>query len=165
MRSMLSKRLVNALGFLICAALLGYAYVLQFVEELEPCPLCILQRVAFAFVGILFLVAAVHSPRTLGARIYGTLIGIGAGLGAAIAGRHVWLQGLPPDQVPECGPGLDYMLNAFPLGETLTMVLTGSGECADISWSFLSMAIPAWALLWFVALGLAGTARNFLCED
>jgi protein dithiol:quinone oxidoreductase len=160
MSSLLSRRWVNAVGFLACAALLGYAYVLQFVDGLAPCPLCILQRVGFVALGLLFLAAAIHHPGVTGARIYGGLIAIAAAAGAAIAGRHVWLQSLPPDRVPECGPGLEYMLSAFPLSETLTMVLTGSGECAAVSWSFLGLTIPAWALLWFVVLGLAGLARN-----
>ena len=159
---MISKRLTNLAGFAVCVALLAYGYVLQFLDELEPCPLCVFQRVAFFGLGTLFLAAALHNPGVIGARIYGVFLGIAAVIGAAIAGRHVWLQSLPPDQVPECGPGLEYMLNTFPLLETLRTVLSGSGECADVSWSFLGMTIPAWALLWFVALGLVGVARNFI---
>ena len=159
---MVSKRLTNLAGFAVCVALLAYGYVLQFLDELEPCPLCVFQRVAFFGLGTLFLAAALHNPGVIGARIYGVFLGIAAVIGAAIAGRHVWLQSLPPDQVPECGPGLEYMLNTFPLLETLRTVLSGSGECADVSWSFLGMTIPAWALLWFVALGLIGVARNFI---
>ena len=159
---MVSKRLTNLAGFAVCVALLAYGYVLQFFDELEPCPLCVFQRVAFFVLGTLFLVAALHNPGAIGARIYGVFLGIAAVIGAAIAGRHVWLQSLPSDQVPECGPGLEYMLNTFPLLETLRTVLSGSGECADVSWSFLGMTIPAWALLWFVALGLIGVARNFI---
>ena len=159
---MVSKRLTNLAGFAVCVALLAYGYVLQFLDELEPCPLCVFQRVAFFGLGTLFLAAALHNPGAIGARIYGVFLGIAAAIGAAIAGRHVWLQSLPPDQVPECGPGLEYMLNTFPLLETLRTVLSGSGECADVSWSFLGMTIPAWALLWFVALGLIGVARNFI---
>ena len=71
-----------------------------------------------------------------------------------VAGRHVWLQSLPPDQVPACGPSLEYMLDAFPLGKTLKMVFTGSGECAEVDWTFLGLAMPAWSLIFFIALGL-----------
>ena len=161
---MVSRRITNLGGVAVCVGLLVYAYMLQFIDGLEPCPLCVFQRVAFFVLGSVFLIAALHNPGTTGARIYGGLIALTAGTGAAIAGRHIWLQSLPADQVPECGPGLEYMLDAFPLVETLRTVLSGSGECADISWLFLGMTIPAWALLWFVALGLIGVARNFIAH-
>jgi disulfide bond formation protein DsbB len=165
MPKFLSKRIVNLGGFLVCAALLGYAYYLQFANDLEPCPLCIFQRVAFLAVGVLFLAAALHGPKGAGARIYGVLIAVAALIGAGIAGRHVWLQHLPPDQVPECGPGLDYMLQAFPLSDAVKMVFTGSGECAEVSWVFLGMSMPAWTLLCFAALGLIALVRNFMRDD
>jgi disulfide bond formation protein DsbB len=160
-----SRRVVNFLGFLACAGLIAYAILwLQLVDELEPCPLCIFQRVAFAVLGVVFLAAAIFPAGHIGARVYAVLVALSAAVGAAIAGRHVWLQNLPPDQVPECGPGLGYMFEAFPLAETLKMVLTGSGECAELSWSFLGLSIPAWALVWFVLLGVAGALRNALPE-
>ena len=111
---------------------------------------------------MVFLVAAIHDPGKAGAQAYGLAIMVTAGVGAAIAGRHIWLQGLPPDQVPACGPGLEYMLNAFPFLEMLRITWHGSGECADVSWSFLGMTIPAWALTWFAALGFVGVANNFI---
>lgn len=161
--SLPGRRALNFAGFLICALLLGYAYYAQFRLGLEPCPLCIFQRVAFIALGGALLLAALHHPGgKLGARVYAGLTVIVAGTGAFIAGRHVWLQSLPPDQVPACGPGLDYMLDVFPLGETLRMVFTGSGECANVDWSFLGLSMPAWVLVWFVALGIAGAWNNAL---
>ncbi|MBS36757.1 MAG: disulfide bond formation protein B [Thiotrichales bacterium] len=159
--TLVSKRLSNVLGFLICAALLGYAYYTQFSLEFEPCPLCIFQRVALIAVAVVFLVAALHNPGVMGARVYGVLVFVAAAVGGAVSGRHVYLQNLPPDQVPECGPGLDYMLDVFPLGEALSMVFTGSGECAEVSWQFLGLTMPTWVLIWFVLLGVAGLVRNF----
>jgi len=143
-------------GFLICAGLLLFALYLQFVLHEEPCPLCIFQRAAMAGLGAIFLVAALHNPRRSGAIVYSLLIGLTAGTGAAIAARHVWLQHLPRGQVPECGPGLDYMLQSFPLTQTLRMVLRGSGECAAAGWHFLGLSIPEWTLIFFVALGVGG---------
>lgn len=160
--AMPSRRLTNLAGFLACAGLLGYGYVLQFVDGLEPCPLCVFQRVAFIGLGVVFLTAALHAPRVAGARVYAVVIALVAGTGAFIAGRHVWLQSLPPDRVPECGPGLAYMLDTFPLTETIRMAFTASGECAEVSWSFLGLSIPGWALVAFVVLGLGGLARNLL---
>lgn len=137
-----------------CVSLLGYALYEQYVDYIEPCPLCILQRVAFVEMGVLALLGALHNPARMGQRVYTWLIALGAGIGSALAGRHVWLQQLPADQVPECGPGLNYMLENFPLNDVLSTVLKGSGSCAEMNWSFLGMSIPMWTFIWFVGLGL-----------
>lgn len=147
-------RLLYLAGAVACAALLGYGLWLQHVDGLEPCPLCVFQRVAFIVLGLIFVVAALHGPRRNGAMVYGVLAAIAAAVGAGIAGRHVWLQNLPADQVPACGPGLQYMLEQFPLQRMIEKVLSGSGECASVDWSFLGLTIPGWALVWFVLLGI-----------
>lgn len=139
-------------GALCTAALLGYALFAQYQLGKDPCPLCILQRVAFFAMGVFFLLGAIHGPRSGGRKYYAILVAIPGIIGAAIAGRHVWLTTLPPDKVPDCGPGLGYMLEAFPLSKTLQMVLTGSGECAKVDWTFLGLNMPAWCLVWFVGL-------------
>ena len=149
-----SARLLFGLLALICAVLLGYGYYLQYVTGLEPCPLCIMQRVAFFVVFVITAIAAIHGPASLGIRIYAGLGLLAAAIGGAIAGRQIWLQHLPPDQVPECGPGLEYMLEVFPLFDALRMILTGSGECAEVDWTFLGLSIADWSLGWFVVLGL-----------
>lgn len=137
-----------------CALLLGFALYNQYVDYLDPCPLCIFQRVVFFFMGIIALLAAVHNPGRVGQLIYGWLVVICATTGALIAGRHVWLQGLPPGEVPECGPGLNYMLENFPLTEVLSTVLRGSGSCAEVLWTFMGMSMPKWTLVWYAGLGL-----------
>ena len=157
----MSRRWMNFAGFGICAALLAYAYYLQFYEYLDPCPLCIFQRIAVVALGVSFLLAGLFGGGRLAARGFTVLIAISAGAGAAIAGRHVWLQHLPPDQVPECGPGLEFMLRTLPLNETLSKVFTASGECASISWQFLGLSMPAWVMLWFIGLGIAGSVYNW----
>lgn len=141
-----------AIGFLICAALLGFALYLQHVENQEPCPLCILQRVAFIAMMAVFLVGALHGPARRGAIVYSTLLVATAAVGASIAGRQVWLQMLPPDRVPACGPGLEYMLERFPLTQALQKIFAGSGECAEAGWRFLGLTIAGWSLAWFIAL-------------
>jgi disulfide bond formation protein DsbB len=160
-----SRRLLNFAAGLYCAGLLGYGYYLQFHDGLEPCPLCIFQRIAFLVTGLLFLAAAAQGAGRIGSRIYAILITLAGLTGAGIASRHVWLQSLPPDRVPECGPGLDYMLEVFPLTETLKMVFTGSGECAEVSWTFLGLSMPGWALLNFLGLVAAGILLNWLTAD
>jgi protein dithiol:quinone oxidoreductase len=149
----MTPRLGYLAGFLVCAGLIGFALYLQYFQYEEPCPLCILQRIAFMGLGAVFLVAALHGPGRIGGMIYGGILFIVAGIGAAIASRHVWLQNLPRAQVPECGPGLEYMLSRFPLREALGKVLAGSGECAETGWTFLGLSIAGWSLLWFVLLG------------
>lgn len=156
-----SFRLQYALGSFFCAALLAYALYQQHVEFLDPCPLCIFQRIAFMVLGGFFLLGAIHGPGRLGRRIYGVLTGLSAAIGASIAGWHVHLQNLPPDEVPACGPGLDYMLEAFPMRQVLEKVFTGSGECAKVDWSFLGLSMPAWVGLWFVGLGIAAIWAGF----
>ena len=93
--------------------------------------------------------------------MYGILGAVCALAGAAVSARHVWLQNLPADLVPECGPGLDYMLDVFPLTEALTLVFQGSGECANVQWSFLGLSMPAWVLVWCVALALFALWANW----
>ena len=159
--SILSRRTINTLGFLACAALLAYGYYLEYVEGLEPCPLCMFQRVALMGLGVVFLIAALHHPAGWGRRIYALLLLLVAGAGAALSTRHVYLQNLPADEVPECGPDLDYLLDVFPLKDVLTTVLQGSGSCAEVSWSFLGLTIPGWTLVCFVVLGLTGLIVNW----
>ncbi len=145
------------LGMLACAALLAFALYTQFrdVNPLEPCPLCIFQRVAFVALGLVFLVGGLHAPGSVsGRRAYGVLAFLAGAAGIAVAGNHVRLQHLPPDQVPACGPGLDYMLDAMPLTGVIRKVMTGSGECANVDWAFLGLSMPAWSLLCFVVLTL-----------
>ena len=152
------QRILLAGGFVACVALMAAALWLEHVEGLEPCPLCVLQRGAVIVLGVLMLAGAVQDPGTLGRRVYGVTITLAALAGAAVAGRHVWLQSLPPGEAPECGPGLEYMLGAFPLTEVIGMVLSGSGECAEVQWTFLSLSIPEWTLLVFVAFTIFGLA-------
>ena len=150
----MTTRAGYGLGFLACAGLLAFAYYLQYFQNQEPCPLCMLQRIAFLDMMIVFGVAALHAPKRRGALVYSALILVMSAMGAAIAGRQVWLQHLPPDKVPACGPGLEYMLERFPLADALQKIFAGSGECAEVSWRFLGLTIAEWSLLWLVALGI-----------
>jgi disulfide bond formation protein DsbB len=154
-------RVANVLGALACGGLMAYALYAQHVLGLEPCPLCIFQRVAVIALGGLFLLAAVHPARNLGRRVYSVLLGLVALAGIGVAGRHVWLTTLPPERVPACGPGLDFMLQSFPLREALAMVLSGSGECASVEWRFLGLSMPAWVLVALVCLGAYGVVSNW----
>jgi len=152
----LTFRTLGLMIFLGCAGLLGFGYYLELVKGIEPCPLCLIQRAFFALAGLTGLIAAIHNPRTLGIRIYSALIAIFSLAGGLVAGRQVWLQHLPKDQVPECGPGLEYMLQAYPFGDVLTQVFKGSGECAEAGWTFLGLSIAEWALACFVVLTITG---------
>ena len=150
-------------GFLVCAALLGYAVFAQYGQMFEPCPLCIFQRVALAATGLIALVGALHGPASAGSRrVYGILAFLAAGTGAAIAARHVWIQHLPADQVPECGPGLSYMLESMPSYlAVVRKVLAGSGECAKVDWTLFGFSMPEWTLLCFILLASGALAAGF----
>ena len=137
-----------------CAVLIVFAMYNQYVQYLLPCPLCVLQRVAFMWMGAAALVACIHNPGRTGQQVYAWLLVLGAVFGAVIAGRHVWLQNLPEALVPECSPGLNYMLENFPVGEIIKTIFYGSGDCAEILWTFLGMSMPQWTFVWYVGLGL-----------
>jgi disulfide bond formation protein DsbB len=158
----IERRTGNLLGFLACAALLGFAYYAQYGLGLEPCPLCILQRIAVLVVGVLFLAALVHNPGDRGARTYGVLIDLVALAGIAVAARQIWIINQPAGSVAECGASLDYMMAVLPLHEVLMKVLTGSGECAKVDWTFLGLNMPTWVLMSLVVVGTWGLAVNWL---
>jgi disulfide bond formation protein DsbB len=151
----ISRRWLYLLGAIVVAGLFGFGLYLQYVLRLEPCPLCMVQRVIFIVIGVLLLLAALHNAKALGAKIYSVLIALIALGGVGVASRHIWIQHLPKDQVPACGPGLDYMLGHFPMAEVLQELMHGSGECAEKSWTFLTLGIPEWSLIWYVLLGIA----------
>ena len=157
----MTSRLIFLAGFLLCAALIAAALYFQHVAGLAPCPLCILQRVAFIGVGVVMGIGFLHGPRGGGRRVYGALAGGVALLGAAVAARHVWLQSLPEGEVPECGPGLAFMLDAFPLQKALGLILRGSGECAEVQWTLFGLTMPGWSLVWLVALAALGFGIAF----
>jgi disulfide bond formation protein DsbB len=141
------------LGFLACAALFGFALYSQSHWGLKPCPLCIFQRIAFIALGLVFLLGALLAPRSPGGRrAWGIVALVPALAGIGIASRHVWLTHLPPDQVPSCGPPLEFMMESNPLTDVIKMVLTGSGECAKVDWHFLGLSMPEWSLAWFLVL-------------
>lgn len=140
-------------GVMLCALMMAVALGLEHIGGLEPCPLCIFQRLGVIATGLVLGVAAIHSPAgRAGRAVYAVLALVTAVGGALVAGRHVWLQSLPADKVPSCGPGLDYMIDILPLRDVVAKVLAGSGECANIDAAFLGLSLPAWTLAGFVVL-------------
>jgi disulfide bond formation protein DsbB len=157
----ISHRMGNVIGFAACASMLAYALYAQHQLGLEPCPLCVFQRMALIVLSIVFLAALIQNPVDWGRRVYSLLILAVAGGGASVSARHVWLQNLPADAVPACGPGYDYIMGAFPLLKALDVIFSGSGECAEIHWLFLGLSMPSWVLIMFTTLGIFGTWWNF----
>ena len=149
--SKLSFRQIGAAGALMCAALLGFGYYLQYFQGQDPCPLCLLQRGFYYGILVVLAAGALHGPARKGAIAYaiGALAFAAGGIATAV--RHVWLQHLPPEQVPACGPDLFYMMENLPLGRTLQLLLRGSGQCAEVHWRFLGLSIAEWSLAWFLA--------------
>jgi disulfide bond formation protein DsbB len=155
-----TRRLVNLAGFAVCAALIAYALYSQFRLGLEPCPLCIFQRIGVALLGAVFLAAALHDPRGGGRYVYAVAIAVVALATLLVAARHLYVQSLPPGTLPSCGAPLSVLLKFTPLWEVVRKVLTGSGECAIVNWRFLGLAMPAWVLIWALVLGAAGVVAN-----
>jgi protein dithiol:quinone oxidoreductase len=154
------RRPVNAAGFLICAALIGYALYAQFKLGLDPCPLCIFQRIGVVALGVVFLIAALHNPRGWGAGVYAAFIAIAGLATVAVAARQLYIQHLPPGAIPSCGAPLSMMMKFMPLTAVIRKVLSGSGECGIVNWKFLGLAMPGWVLIWAALLGAVGVVAN-----
>lgn len=161
MTKLLAIRPLFFLLFLTTVASMGFALYLQHVLQLEPCPLCITQRAFVILVGFFALLAAIFNPRRIGRRIFAFLCAASAAAGAAIAARHVWLQSLPEDLAPACGPSLEYMLETLPLSETFSVVMMGDGNCAETVWTFMGLSIPQQTLALFAVLLLASLYQLF----
>jgi protein dithiol:quinone oxidoreductase len=156
-------RQLNFIGLATCLACMAFVVVyIQRILGLEPCPLCVAQRVAMIATASVFLVAALHAPRAQGRWFYAVLTALMAAAGAGIAGRHVWLQGLPPEQVPACGPTLEYLMDMLPFLEVMKTLLRGDGNCAVIDWAFLGLSLPGWSLVGFTGLALYALAAPVL---
>jgi disulfide bond formation protein DsbB len=151
-----NRRLLNLAGFLACAGMMGFALYAQYVLFLEPCPMCVFQRVATIAVGLVFLIAG-----QTGSRIYALFIAVFAGIGVGIATWHVRLQMMPADEVPSCGPGFEYIMDNFALFDALGMIFKGSGECAEVVWSLLGLSMPSWVIIGLGGLGIFGIWNNF----
>lgn len=159
---MLSYRALNFYGMVICVAAMLFAVLyLERVLFLDPCPLCILDRAVIVALAVVFLVALVHNPRSLFAKIYGLVSIILCITGVGFASRHIWLQNLPKDQVPECGPDLYFMLETLPFFDVIKKTLAGSGSCADVSWTFAGLTIPEQTLILFVGLLVLSAIQTF----
>ncbi|HEX5353786.1 MAG TPA: disulfide bond formation protein B [Rhodanobacteraceae bacterium] len=154
-----SFRVAFLFGLLICLGLLGYALYSEQYLGLMPCNLCVLQRAAFIWMALWFLIGGLHGPRGGGRWAYVALVLIGAAFGVAIAARQLWLQSLPADQVPVCGAGFDTLLTmvkagSLPFARFVKLMFSGSGDCAQVPWRFLGLSMAGWALIWYILLGI-----------
>ncbi len=153
--SLASPRSLFFLGFLACVGLMAVGFYLQYQLGLEPCPLCMVQRVFFVAFGLVCLIAALHGPARGGRRAYSVVALLMAACGAATAGRQVWLMTVPADQLPSCLPGLEYMLQSGqPWMQIIGTILHGSADCTEVKWTFMSMSIPEWSLLAFCGMAV-----------
>ncbi len=139
---------------LIIAGLLGYGYYLQYWLYLDPCPLCMTQRFFYYCLAGAALIGF-FMYRSWFAQRLAAVLGFAATVGGLVtAGRQVWLQHLPADQVPACGPGLEFWLENMPFLRTLELLFKGDGNCAEVNWRFLGLSIAEWSLLWFILFAI-----------
>jgi disulfide bond formation protein DsbB len=150
----ISNQSLFLMVFLSCAALLATAYYFEYALYMDPCPLCIMQRIAVLMVGLVGLSGFILAKKEVGQRVHAGLMVVSAIFGLSVAGRHVWIQSLPADQIPTCGPSLDYMVGTLPWAEVLSVMLRGNGNCADAQWSLLGMSMPMWVLMCFAGFML-----------
>ena len=151
MLARLPARLLCLVLFSVCAGLLAFGLYLQHIKGIEPCPMCIMQRYALAACGLIGLVAGLHNPRGKTIYAYSGLLGLAALAGGGVAVRQSWIQWYPP-AVSECGPGLEYMLESFPLSSALPMIFRGAGDCSVVDWTFLGLSIANWSFLCFATI-------------
>lgn len=156
------RRLVTVLLGLSCFLMFGYALYVQFHQLLEPCPLCIFQRVAVVGLGVTLLLAAAVPQRW---RIVGNLSALLIALvglaGMGVSARHLYIQSQPEGTVAACGASLNYMWEVFPLTDVLSKVLTGSGECARITWTMFGLSMPGWVLISVLVLTAVGVLATW----
>lgn len=155
-------RMISALLFIGSVIGMAFALYLEHVQGLEPCPLCVFQRVGLIGLGAISLIALLHNPVSSALKRSYALLGTLSILwSAGVAARHIWLQNLPPDKVPSCGPGLEYLVDALPMKTVLAQVLSGSGECAVVDWTFLGQSLPVWSFVFFAILTLISVWQVF----
>ena len=145
----LLPRQIHLIVFLLVGALIGYAAYSIKILGLEACTLCITQQFFYCVIGVTSFVAFLHNPLGPLVRLYSGFIFLCAIAGAWIAGRQVWLQSLPEDEVPLCGPPLEYIIDVFPFADVLNALFMGDGNCAEIPWQFLGLSMAGWSFIWF----------------
>lgn len=160
----INSRKINLLVFVACTLMMLAAAYMEHVLKMIPCSLCITQRGFVVLTGVLGLIAAIHNPATRGRRFYALLGIISPILGACFAGRQLWLQSLPADQVPACGPGLSYIFEVFPFIEALKLLLQGDGNCAHVDKIF-GLSLAAWTLMAFIGLALVNLYQLMRKDD
>lgn len=157
----LSSRKIFLLIAFACALLMGYAFFAQYVLHYEPCMLCMVQRVFVVAVGLVALIAAMHGAGRIESRVYGFLSALMAVGGAYIAGRHVYLQQLPPEQLEGCAPSFEYALDNYGALQFLKSIFIRDQDCGAIDWTFLGQSMPVWVFLCFVVLFFASLWAGF----
>ena len=153
----MSIRPAFSIGFIITLIIIATALLFQYVLMLEPCPLCIFERIIIITLSVIFLIGILHNPRhSLVRRLYGQILTTTSLAGLAVAGRHVWLQNLPKDEAPECAEGLNYWINTLPLNEVIEKIFSGAGDCVKVVWKFSGFSISEWSLVIFSGFLLYG---------
>lgn len=152
-------------AFLAVAGLLATAMLFEHVMMLEPCPLCITQRIVFLIIGLVALAAVIQNPTGKGVRRYGGVMISFAIIGAGIAIRQLYLQGLPPEQAPACMPGIEYLVEVLPMSELVSIMFSGTGDCAEVQWRFLGLTIPGWTLIVFIGYVILGVLELIRKQD
>lgn len=149
----LTIRPLYAYLFIFCLFLLAVSFVLQFHFHLEPCPLCVIDRIIVFMLALFFAIGLLHNPKACGQKIYSLFGFLLSSLGVVVCARHVWIMHLPPEQVA-CSPGFNYLIDTLPPHEAILTILKGSGECAQHSAISFGLSLPMWTLIAFLILAI-----------
>ncbi len=147
-------RFTYFLGLILIAILLGSAYYLQIYENVNPCPLCLLQRMCMGALGVVFIIGAGFNLKKCGNLILGFLGVVASVSGLLFAGRQVWLQLAPPSGSGDCSANLSYLFNSLSIKDALMQVWQGGMECSQTGGQFLHLSLAAWSLIAFAFLYL-----------
>lgn len=146
--------------FLISAFVLSASLYFEWFGGLQPCPLCLMQRFCVMLILVLGLMVLISIPARGKALL--TAQGVVALAGLYFAGRQVWLQSLPTDQLPACMPGMDVLMRYFPWRDIVHTLLFGAADCGEITWQWLGLSMPAWSVLYFAGLLLMIVFTRFI---
>ena len=148
-------------GFLTCVGLMAAAFYFEYVLYLDPCPLCMTQRLGTVMIGVGFFLAFL-SRNTRWLLLVALLFTLAAAVFSTwVADHQIWMQGLPKEEVPACGPSMNYLIETLPLTDLLSVMLNGDGNCAEIVWSLWGMSMPEWTRICFIGFVLAAVYAIF----
>jgi protein dithiol:quinone oxidoreductase len=150
MKNLTTFSKVNLFGAILSFVMIGAALLIQLIYQLEPCPLCITQRIIFIVIGLIFVFFLFFKHNPLTRIIHLLMLGTVSIAGVIFSVRHIMIQEKWITVPAECGIDLDYMFENFPLTQAMNLLFKGTGDCSTIDWSFIGITLPQLALMGYL---------------